>query len=206
MSAESPTVFMICSGSHTAALSMMLEKGGYEIERYQSAEEFLDSFEPSRTGCALVDVALPGMTGLELQAKLKVIQPNLPIVFLGGEGDIPQCVQAMRAGAVDFFQKPYERGRLKQSISEALSRQKNAEIYDRTREGLKKRLAQLTRREREVLAQLVKGAPTVSSEQIAVRLHISRRTVEHHRAAIKAKMRARSLLELIDMARVCDFH
>lgn len=207
MDAERSTVFLIDGeDGRRASLGLLLEHAGLQTENYRSAEEFLESFDPSRPGCALVEVLLPGITGLELQANLNAKQINLPIVFLTDVGDISQCVEAMKAGAVDFLEKPYREASLLQSVSEALSRHEHSLQDYLRRETLKQRSARLTRREREIMTQLVSGEPTISSEQIAARLHISRRTVEHHRTAIKEKMRANSLLELVDMARVCGFH
>ncbi len=210
MNAEPSTVFII-EGKYDAceSLGSTLETAGFGTRSYASGEEFLDSFDPERQPrgqgcCALIDVLLPGMTGLELQASLKANQINLPCVFLTRERDISQCVQAMKAGAVDVLEMPCPEQNLLHSVSEALSRHEQERRDSRAREKIKARLATLTRRERQILEQLVDAndGTAVSSEQIASRLFISRRTVEHHRAAIKEKMRARSLLELIDMTRV----
>ena len=213
MNAEPSTVFII-EGKYDAceSLGSTLETAGFGTRSYASGEEFLDSFDPERQSrgqgcCALIDVLLPGMTGLELQASLKANQINLPCVFLTGERDISQCVQAMKAGAVDVLEMPCPEQNLLHSVSEALSRHEQEQRDSREREKIKARLATLTRRERQILGQLVDAndGSTVSSEQIADRLFISRRTVEHHRAAIKEKMLARSLLELINMARIGGF-
>lgn len=211
MNIEQSTVIVI-DGESTAraSLSLLLENADFQSASYDSAEAFLECFDSGCDSndpvCALIDVMLPGMSGLELQSKLNANQINLPIVFLTRDGEICECVQAMKAGAVDFLEKPYQQSKLLKSISEALARHEHSLHDSLRRETLKQRLAQLTRREREIMGQLVSGEPTISSEQIAARLHISRRTVEHHRAAIKEKMRAHSLLELVDMARVCGFH
>lgn len=210
MNAEPSTVFII-EGEYDAceSLSSTLETAGFSTRSYASGEEFLASFDPERQPndqrcCALVDVLLPGMTGLELQDSLKASRINLPCVFLIRKRNISQCVQAMKAGAIDVLELPCSEQNLLHSVSEALSRYEQEQWDSREREEIKARLASLTRRERQVLEQLVDssdGTP-LSSEQIASRLFISRRTVEHHRAAIKEKMHARSLLELIGMARV----
>ncbi len=210
MNAELATVFIIEGELEAcASLGVILEAAGLGTESYRSAEEFLDSFDPNRHSngqdCALVDVLLPGMTGLELQENLRVNQINLPIVFLTGERNISQCVQAMKAGAVNVLEKPCPKLNLLQSVSEALTQHEQMQQVSLERETVKRRLATLTRREREILAQLVSGEPNISSGQIAERLYISRRTVEHHRAAIKEKMHARSLLELVDMAKAGGF-
>ncbi len=213
MNAELSTVFIIEGKCDTCeSLGMTLETAGFGTRIYASGEEFLDSFDPEQQPrgqgcCVLVDVLLPGMTGLELQASLKANQINLPCVFLTCERDIVQCVQAMKAGAVDVLEMPCPDPNLLHSVSEALTRYEQEQRDNCERERIKARLAILTRRERQILGQLVEvnNGSTVSSEQIAARLFISRRTVEHHRAAIKKKLHARSLLELVDMVRIGGF-
>lgn len=211
MDAENSTVVIVAGEHNThASLGSLLENAGLRTESYETAEEFLQGFDPARHAngliCVLVNVELADMTGLQLQAQLKAQQINLPIVFLAGVGGISQCVRAMKAGAVDFLEKPYWETHLLVSVSAALARYEHSRQDNLRRETLKQRVEQLTRREREIMAQLVSGESAISSEQIAERLHISRRTVEHHRAAIREKMHAHSLLELVDMARVCGFH
>jgi FixJ family two-component response regulator len=211
MNVEVSTVFIIDSKHENRMVyDSLLGAVGIETEAYGSAEEFLDNFNPdshsNRQGCVLVDVSLPGMTGFELQANLKANEIDLPVIFLTDEADIPQCVQAMKAGAVDVLEKSCRDINLLQSIGEALDQHEHSQRKNLRQDTLKQRLSQLTQREREVLSLLVNEEPTMSSEQIAGRLFISRRTVEHHRAAIKEKMYARSLLELVGMARICNFH
>ena len=210
MNTEPSTVFIIENKYDACeSLGSTLKTAGFATRSYASGEEFLASFDPERQPrdqgcCALIDVLLPDMTGLELQASLKASQVNLPCIFLTGERDISQCVQAMKAGAVDVLEMPCPEQNLLHSVSEALCRHEQEQRDSREREKIKARLATLTRRERQILGQLVAAndGSTVSSEQIASRLFISRRTVEHHRAAIKRKMRTHSLLELVNMARV----
>lgn len=210
MNAEASTVFII-EGENDTRVShdFLLGTAGIETESYSSAEDFLNNFDPDRhtlrQGCALVNVSLPGMTGLELQANLKALEVDLPIIFITGDNDIPQCVKAMKAGAVDVLEKSCRDKSLLHSVCEALDQHEHSQQENFKREVLKLRLSQLTRRERDVLDLLVCGE-TLSSEQIGKKLFISRRTVEHHRAAIKEKMHAHSLLELVDMARACEFH
>ena len=213
MNTELSTVFIIEGGCDACEfLGTTLETAGFGTRIYASGEEFLDSFDPEQQPhgqrcCVLIDVLLPGMTGLELQASLKANQINLPCVFFTCERDIFQCVQAMKAGAVDVLEIPCPEPNLLYSVTEALTRHEQEQRDNRGRERIKARLATLTRRERQILGQLVdvNNGSTVSSEQIAARLFISRRTVEHHRAAIKKKMHARSLLELVDMVRIGGF-
>ena len=213
MNSELSNVFII-EGERDAcrSLSTTLEAAGLYTQIYASGEEFLESFDPEQQlcgqgCCVLIDVLLPGMTGLELQASLKANQINLPCVFITSKSDTFQCVQAMKAGAVDVLEMPCPEPNLLHSVIEALTRHKQEQQDNRECQRIKERLATLTRRERQILGQLVdvNNGSTVSSEQIADRLFISRRTVEHHRAAIKKKLHARSLLELVDMVRIGGF-
>jgi FixJ family two-component response regulator len=211
MNAEASTVFIIDGELETRiSHDSLFGAAGFGTESYSSAEEFLNNFDPNsqmhRQGCALVDVSLPGMTGLELQENLTANEVDLPIIFITCDRNIPQCVKAMKAGAVDVLEKTCRDTKLMRSVREALNQYENSHQEHQRRTSIKQRLSLLTRRERQILALLVSGESPMSSEKIGEKLFISRRTVEHHRAAVKEKMHARSLLELIDMARDCGFH
>lgn len=210
MNKELSTVFII-DGDHdtNASTQLMVESAGIRTKCFNSAEELLSQIEPDLhadcVACAVTDVLLPGMSGLTLQANLNMKHINLPLIFVTAAGDIGQCAMAMKAGAIDFMEKPCEKQRLLNDIHEALELDRQWYHEYRKSETCRQRLARLTRRERQVMMQLVDRASSASSQQIAERLHISKRTVEHHRAAIKEKMQAHSLLELVDMARICEF-
>lgn len=178
------------------SLSFLLESAGFRVETHQSAVAFLDRTGISPQGCVLTDVRMPEMDGLTLQQKLGERGIALPVIVMTGHGDIPIAVQALKAGAVDFLEKPFDDELLIGAIRTALER--NARDQGRQSEvaTLSSRLAALTPREQEVLAALVKGDP---NKTIAYDLGISARTVEVHRARVMEKMQARNLSDLVRM-------
>ena len=179
------------------ALVRLLRAKGYEVRTYASAGEFLLELLPPGPGCVVLDLRMPGPSGLELQAALGRHEIALPIIFLTGHGDVASSVRAMKAGAVDFLTKPVEPEVLLSAIDAALARDREARSV---REGLavaKARWATLTERERAVFARVVVGA---LNKQVAAEFGITERTVKAHRAQVMAKMGTRSLAELVLMA------
>ena len=179
------------------SLALLLEAHGYPVEAFASAAAFLAGLDANRRACLLLDLRLPGMDGAELQRRLAADGRDLPIVMLTAHGDIPAAVRAIKAGAVDFIQKPAREEQLLAAIAEA----RTAALSNRPRrtvprEVVAERLARLTAREREVLDHLVLGR---LNKEIADSLGISQRTVEIHRARIREKMEARGLSDLILM-------
>ena len=179
------------------ALWRLLRSKRMEVETFGSAEEFLGALEREPAGCAVLDVAMPGLDGLALQETLASRGIDLPIVFLTGRGDIPMSVRAMKAGAFDFLTKPVDGVALIDAVQRALKRgrsdlQKRREVSD-----IRRRLASLTPREREVLEGVVDGR---LNKQIAGDLGISEKTVKVHRGRVMEKMAAGSLAELIHFA------
>lgn len=178
------------------SLSFLLESAGFRVETHHSAVAFLDRTGIPPQGCILTDVRMPEMDGLTLQQKLGERGIALPVVVMTGHGDIPIAVQALKAGAVDFLEKPFDDELLIGAIRAALERNER----DRGRQSevatLSSRLAALTPREQEVLTALVKGDP---NKTIAYDLGISARTVEVHRARVMEKMQARNLSDLVRM-------
>jgi two-component system response regulator FixJ len=192
------TVFIVDDDADLrAAMVDLVETAALRAEGFGSAAEFLDAGKKSGDGCLVVDIHMPGMDGLELQQKLKDDRVAIPVIVLTGRGDVPKAVRALKAGAVDFIEKPFSGDLVLGSIRQAL------EIGQRIREkealvgGTRKNLERLTAREREVLDRLVVGD---SNKMIAVHLDISPRTVEVHRARVMEKMQARSLSHLVRMA------
>jgi two-component system response regulator FixJ len=194
---DQPTVFLVDDDPavlrSTAAL---LSVRGLKVRTWPSAEAFLD--EPERDGpaCLLLDVRMPGMSGLELQRQLGRSQAVLPVIIMTGHADVPMAVEAMRAGAIDFIEKPFAADALFKSVERA---------FQLLREGPQERdpeaeeaLARLTERERDVLELLVRGH---TNKSIAYQLDISQRTVEVHRARIKEKLKARGLADLMRIMR-----
>jgi two-component system, LuxR family, response regulator FixJ len=176
------------------SLRWLLEGEGLEVASYASAEEFLAKFINDRAGCALIDLRMPGMSGLELQEALARRHVRLPLVFVTAHGDVALAVTAMRRGAVDFVEKPFTDEHLVEAIRRALG------VYSRHPGGgdeasvVRARAAGLSPRERDVLAAVVDGK---SSKTIAAELDIATKTVEAHRARIMAKLGASSLAGLV---------
>lgn len=184
------------------ALPRALENRGYVVEVFASAEEFLDTYETQRSGCLVLDLSMPEMDGLQLQEHLGKIAPDLPIIFITGHGNIPQSVQALRAGALDFIEKPFRQETLLERIDEAFASQKVRNDLKMDPSAIRERAVRLTDREVEVLRLLAKANSKLSNKEIARELEISHRTVEHHRARAMEKLDATDLTELAEIAKL----
>ena len=192
-----PTVFVVDDNRDVRdALRWLMESVNLSVETYDSAEQFLDAYHSDRPGCLLLDVRMPGMGGLGLLEHLRARNIPLSVVILTGHGDVPTAVRAMKAGVVDFLEKPYNNQDLLDRIHAALERSSRLRQKNDERAATSVRLGTLTPREREVLDRLVKGQ---QNKIVATALGISERTVESHRAKIMQKMEARSIAELIKM-------
>ncbi len=179
------------------SIALLVRSIGLEPEEYDSATEFLDAYEVDRPGCLVLDVRMPGMSGIELQKRLIAAGSTLPIIFITGHGDVPLAVQAIRAGALDFIEKPFRDQELLDRVQEALDQEAALRRRQREIEKLHERFAELTQREREVLDFVVRGE---ANKVIANRLGVSQRTVEIHRANVMRKTGAESLAALVRMA------
>jgi two-component system, LuxR family, response regulator FixJ len=179
------------------SLMLLLRAEEIAAQSFASAEQFLDAFDPARHGCLIVDVRMPRMTGLELLTRLRKSGSPLPVILITGHGDIPMAVAALKAGATDFFEKPFDDTLLLASVREALNVDDARRRHQFALGDLARRRAELTPREREVMDQLVEGHP---NKVIGARFGISPRTVEVHRARIMEKMQARNLSDLVRMA------
>mgnify|MGYP001826394233 CR=1 FL=1 len=177
------------------SLAFMLGSAGLPIRLYESAKEFLEALDPSLCGCLVTDVRMPEMTGIELLNRIKNRMPLLPAIVITGHGDIPLAVEAMKAGAVDFIEKPFDEELLLKAVEAALDKA-GGESDGQLPEVLS-RLATLSERERQVLEGLVAGQ---ANKVIAAAHRISPRTVEVYRANVMTKMQAKSLPELVRMA------
>ena len=181
------------------SLAMLLRSVGLATRTFDSASAFLDAFQPVPNSCLLADVRMPGMSGLELQETLRTRGLKVPVIVLTGHGDIAMAVRAMKAGATDFIEKPYNDQVLIDAVHRALaaSRDPEAPPPAADRAGIEARLGTLSPREREVMQLVIEGKP---NKVIATRLGLSTRTVEVHRAKVMEKMQAASLAELVRMA------
>ncbi len=179
------------------SLWRLLRSNGYEVATFASAEELLGRLEPEAAGCALLDVAMPGLDGLALQQRLSERGVALPVLFLTGRGDIPASVKAMKAGAEDFLTKPVDEKVLFAALRRALERGRREREEWRRRSDARERLEALTPREREVLEGVVAGR---LNKQIGGDLGISEKTVKVHRARVMEKLGATSVAELVRLA------
>jgi len=179
------------------SLSVLLEVEGFQVVAFESGEAFLAAWTPDRRGGLLLDVRMPGMDGLELLERLHRLDPALPVVVMTGHGDVPLAVRAMKAGALDFVEKPLAQTTLLEAVRALLAHDAERESRRREEGAVRERLAGLTPREREVLDRLVAGQP---NKVIAYELGISARTVEVHRGRVMEKMAAKSLSHLVRMA------
>ncbi len=197
MDHEVPTVFVVDDDEPVRdAIGMLLDTVDVPYESFASARAFLDAYDNSRRGCLVLDIRMPGMSGLELQQHLVEQRSPLPIVFITGHGDIPMAVEAMKRGAVDFIRKPFRDQELLDRVHEALSVEagQRAEIADL--EEIRSRVASLTPREREVFDRVADGQ---ANKVVAIDLGISERTVEIHRSQVMQKTGSRSLADLVRM-------
>lgn len=178
------------------SLEWLIETEGHRVETFGSAQAFLDAYYPGRSGCLLLDVRMPGMSGLELQEHLRQQQIRIPVVIITGHGDVPMAVKAMKAGALDFIEKPFDDDTLLATIQRALEIDASQRLQQAGRAEYATRLAQLTPREHEVMLMVTDGK---SNKEIANELGVSAKTVEAHRARVMEKMEAHSLAELVRM-------
>ncbi len=190
-----PTVFIVDDDAAVRdSIQELVESVGLQAEGYASAFAFLDIFQPQRSGCLVLDVQIAAMSGLALQQKLNELGFKIPVIMLTGHGDVPMAVQAMKAGAVDFIQKPYRDQSLLDSINAALVLDAAARCSSSAAESLEHQLATLTEREREVLNQTLAGS---TSKEIARELSVSPRTVEAHRQNLLLELGIGTVNELM---------
>jgi len=178
------------------ALKRLLRSSGLAVETFSSPQAFLAYPLADRPSCLVLDVQLPGQSGLELQTALEAAELNIPIVFVTGHGDVPTSVRAMKAGAVDFLEKPFEDRDLLDSIHRALDESRERRADDAERAVIRQRINSLTPRERQVLELLVTG---MLNKQVAGELGAAEKTIKVHRGRIIAKMHANSVVDLVLM-------
>jgi RNA polymerase sigma factor (sigma-70 family) len=183
------------------ALSGLIRSVGLQVETFASAQEFLRHPRSDAAACLVLDVRLPGLSGLDLQRELTNSGERMPIIFITGHGDIPMSVRAMKAGAAEFLPKPFREQDLLDAIREALQRDERSRAQRGELEHLRQKYSALTSREREVMVLVVRGLP---NKQVAADLGVSEITVKVHRHSIMQKMQAGSLPELVRMSERLD--
>jgi two-component system response regulator FixJ len=179
------------------SLKVLLEGAGFAVRQFPSARMLLDDPAVREGGCVIADIRMPDMDGLQLQEELTKRRIGLPVIMMTGFGDVPLAVRALKAGAVDFIEKPFDADLMLESVARALTLSTQSRSQDSLAQSARDRAASLTGREREVLEHLVAGR---SNKVIAYELDISPRTVEIHRAHVMDKMEAKSLSDLVRMA------
>jgi FixJ family two-component response regulator len=197
MAAQSVVYVIDDDASVRKSLERLIRSAGLAVETFASARDFLFRAPPDRPACLLLDIEMPEITGLELQKKLTALNQSIPIIFITGFGNVPASVQAMKAGAVDFLEKPFEEKTLLEAVSRAINhdiqyRQRNSELI-----AIRKRWESLTNREREVFELVVTG---MLNKQTAFQLGITEKTIKVHRARIMQKMGVQSLADLVRLS------
>jgi FixJ family two-component response regulator len=192
------TIFIVDDDpSVRESTKLMLESAGFNVKTFVSAEDFLKANLQEDLGCLILDVRMPGISGLDLQEKLLSSKTPLPVIFITGHGTVPISVRAMKAGAVDFLQKPFEEQDLLDAINRAITQQRERKLKKDEADKLQERIKALTSREYEVFSLLVTG---MANKEIACKLGTSERTVKAHRAQVMEKMDARSFADLVRFA------
>lgn len=184
-----------------SSLLRALRIRGFEAQAFASAAEFLEAYDSSQIGCLILDQGMPDMTGLELQQHLKEKGCAIPIIFITGHGGVPESVQAMKGGAVDFLEKPFRQSELIECIQNALSMAEAMHATIEKNRILQERLSKLTPREKEIVNHMLSRPSEVSSKEIGRYLNISPRTVDNHRARILEKLELSSVVELVSLTR-----
>lgn len=198
MSADGPFVYVVDDNrSSRQSLEFLIKASGYRVQAFASSKEFLGFSRPEVPACLVLDVRMPGQTGLELQEELSKCGIRIPIIFMTGHGDIPMSVQAMKAGAVEFLTKPFREDAMLRAITQAIERDRVAHAQRLEMAELNMRHLRLTPREREVMAHVVAG---LLNKQVAGELGTSEKTIKVHRAQVMHKMEAQSLADLVRMA------
>ena len=195
MPPEQPIVYIVDDNvSFTKALGLAVQAHGYPVQVFSSGQTFLDSIDPSRPGCLVLDVRMPGMSGLELQSIIVDRDLPLTVVIMTGHGDVPIAVEAMKQGAFDFIEKPFRNDLLLKSVARALEKLNLAQQNQTQLACFQQRLSGLTQRERQVMDWVAQGK---LNKEIAFGLGIAEKTVKNHRASVMEKLQVDSVAELV---------
>jgi FixJ family two-component response regulator len=204
MSAKEPSVFVVDDeASVRKSLGRLLKATGYRVETFASAQEFLQRPPDDAVACLVLDVQMPELNGLDLQRALMDTNRVLPIIFITGHGDIPTSVRAMKAGATDFLSKPFDEKDLLEAIRRALERARQQALERAAGDEVRRRLATLTRREYEVLLQVITGH---LNKQIAATLGAGEKTIKVHRGRVMRKMQVQSVADLVRLCEKAGIH
>ena len=197
MKEKTATVFVVDDDAGVrSSIRMLLRSIGLAATPVASAQEFLAAFDPAQPGCLVLDIRMPGMSGMELQQELNLRGATIPVIFITGHGDVPMAVEAMQHGAFDFLQKPFRDQDLIDRVQKALARDQETRAALQKHDQIRQRLASLTPREMEVLELMTKGQ---QNKVMAAELGLSQRTVEIHRAHVMEKMGVSSVAQLVRM-------
>lgn len=197
MNPREPVVFLVDDDEAVRdAVSLSLAQEGISVKAYESAQSFLQDYQPEQPGCLLLDLRMQEMDGIELQRQLKDKQSKIPIIYVSGHGDVSSSVLAMKLGAMDFLEKPVPKRLLLNRIQTAFAEDAQRREQEKTQSETLTKYSQLTERERQVMSEVVQG---LTNKEIAKKLDISFRTVEKYRAAVMRKMGAQNLAELVHL-------
>lgn len=193
-----PTVFVVDDDEAVrSSVKWLVQSAGWNVKTHASAHEFLEDYDPARPGCLVLDVRMPGMSGLELQELMKSRGLEIPVIFITGHGDVPMAVRAVKAGAIDFIQKPFGDEHLLGRIQLAIEKDKKARELREGQEGMTLLLGRLTPREHDVLQLLVEGC---SLKEVAAKLYRSYKTVDNHKGSIMRKLEVTDRVDLVKFA------
>lgn len=203
---SSPTIYIVDDEETVREiLSRYSESHGYRVSAFANAEEFLDAYDATLLSCLLLDMDMPGMSGLDLQQELLQRGHQPPIIFISGKGNISQSVQAIKSGASDYIEKPFRHQDLFDKVESALEREIENRKELEEEIALQRRFSQLTEREWDVLRTMLSGPKVLSSKEVARELGLSPRTVEHHRSNIMIKTETPSMADLTKLASLAGF-
>lgn len=196
MTEKAPIIFVVDDDEAVrASLYALIRSIGLQVETFATAADFLNAFQPDQPGCLVLDIRMPGMSGLELQQELSERKLPIPVIIITGHGDVPVAVKAMKCGAFEFLEKPFSKQLLLEHVRRAVELDRYSREEHKLIQDINDRLANLTEREQEVLAGILTGKV---SKQIAVDLDISKKTVDVHRANVMKKMNAETIAALVE--------